>query len=332
MGASTEWTIGLSESCSHMHLSITKTALYCVALSTCFVGSLYALVPSRIRRLDRDNIQQIRGRMFAVSMVSLVSTLTYPLVFCNIAMEGIEGSPSALEFMGWKWHLRTVLGVLAHTASLYFGSIATMLVQVIDRYARSPADTSFSAIFFSAFIKPVVSPYFDPFDESERWSQIRNIIMAPLTEEIVFRGCMMSPLLASGLGPIGATFIAPLFFGVAHAHHAILKLQGGAKPAHVIVLTAFQFTYTSLFGSYAAHVFIRTGSIPAVFLSHSFCNSMGLPDLSFLYKTGGRYSSLYQFRFFLLISYLIGVITFVWGIRSDMLLPLPSRLPELISV
>lgn len=44
-----------------------------------------------------------------------------------------------------------------------------------------------------------------------RW--LRNQVIAPLTEELVFRACML-PMLApcTGLGP--AVFTCPLFFGV----------------------------------------------------------------------------------------------------------------------
>jgi prenyl protein peptidase len=44
--------------------------------------------------------------------------------------------------------------------------------------------------------------------------------------------------------------------------------------------TIFQFTYTSLFGFFAAFVYIRTGNLLSVILAHSFCNWMGLPRLS----------------------------------------------------
>lgn len=42
--------------------------------------------------------------------------------------------------------------------------------------------------------------------------------------------------------------------------------------------TGFQFTYTTLFGSYAAYLFICTGSIFPSITSHVFCNVMGLPN------------------------------------------------------
>lgn len=42
----------------------------------------------------------------------------------------------------------------------------------------------------------------------------------------------------------------------------------------------FQFGYTTVFGWYAAFIFLRTGSLPAVIFAHSFCNWCGLPRLS----------------------------------------------------
>ncbi|XDV38854.1 hypothetical protein PO909_008184 [Leuciscus waleckii] len=75
-----------------------------------------------------------------------------------------------------------------------------------------------------------------------RW--FRNQVVAPLTEKLVFRACMI-PMLVKCIGPTAAIFISPLFFSV-----------------------AFQFTYTSIF----AFIFIRTGHLVGPVLCHSFCN------------------------------------------------------------
>lgn len=45
---------------------------------------------------------------------------------------------------------------------------------------------------------------------------LRNQVVAPLTEELVFRGAML-PMLVPCIGPTGAIFTAPLFFGVGMA-------------------------------------------------------------------------------------------------------------------
>lgn len=51
-------------------------------------------------------------------------------------------------------------------------------------------------------------------------------MMAPLSEEFVFRACMM-PLVMQSFSAIHSVFITPLFFGVAHIHHIIERLNMG---------------------------------------------------------------------------------------------------------
>jgi len=157
-------------------------------------------------------------------------------------------------------------------------------------------------------------------DESERWGKIRDVLVAPAAEEIVFRGCMVSPWLESDARsrprPSAVAWIVPLFFGAAHLHHAIAKLhEGRHRTKHVIVGTAFQFAYTSLFGAYAAHALMRTGSVPAVVLCHSFCNCMGLPDLGFWRKSGttSALSCAHRYRYVIAGAYAIGIAIFASG-------------------
>ncbi|KAM9080830.1 CAAX prenyl protease 2 isoform 2-T2 [Megaptera novaeangliae] len=68
-----------------------------------------------------------------------------------------------------------------------------------------------------------------------RW--LRNQVIAPLTEELVFRACML-PMLApcTGLGP--AVFTCPLFFGVAHFHHIFEQLRFRQSSVGSIFLSA----------------------------------------------------------------------------------------------
>ncbi|KAF0045634.1 hypothetical protein F2P81_002163 [Scophthalmus maximus] len=90
-----------------------------------------------------------------------------------------------------------------------------------------------------------------------RW--LRNQVVAPLTEELVFRACML-PMLVPCAGPSLAIFTCPLFFGVAHFHHVIELLRFRQGTLSGIFLSAvFQFSYTAVFGAYTAFIFIRTG-------------------------------------------------------------------------
>uniref|UniRef100_A0A3Q2D1V9 CAAX prenyl protease 2 n=1 Tax=Cyprinodon variegatus TaxID=28743 RepID=A0A3Q2D1V9_CYPVA len=111
----------------------------------------------------------------------------------------------------------------------------------------------------------------------QRW--IRNQVVAPVTEELVFRGAML-PMMVPCTGTTAAIFIAPLFFGVAHFHHIIEQLQLGKDRVSAIFLgSGVQFLYTTVFGVFAAFLFTRTGHIVGPILCHSFCNSQGLPDI-----------------------------------------------------
>ena len=72
-------------------------------------------------------------------------------------------------------------------------------------------------------------------DEGLRWTAVCDMAVAPLAEGVIFRSCLLPPLLAAcrradesaaddgsrgrggALSPAFASWIAPLFFGVAHA-------------------------------------------------------------------------------------------------------------------
>lgn len=74
-------------------------------------------------------------------------------------------------------------------------------------------------------------------------------------------------------------FLTPLYFGIAHVHHLYeFRLTHPHTPMLLaIARSLFQFTYTSLFGFFAAFLFLRTGNVLSLILAHSFCNWMGLP-------------------------------------------------------
>ncbi|XP_022061919.2 CAAX prenyl protease 2-like [Acanthochromis polyacanthus] len=132
---------------------------------------------------------------------------------------------------------------------------------------------------------------------------LRNQVVAPVTEELVFRGAML-PMLVPCTGPTAAIFVAPLFFGVAHFHHIIEQRRLGKDSMSVILLVAgMQFLYTTLFGAFTAFIFMRTGHVVGPVLCHSFCNSQGLPDVTSALQHPQRPA--------LLFSYLMGILLFL---------------------
>lgn len=103
----------------------------------------------------------------------------------------------------------------------------------------------------------------------------------PATEELLFRSLLIPLHLLAKVPPKDIVFFTPLYFGIAHVHHFYeFKLTHPHTPIPpALFRSLFQFTYTTVFGWYAAFVFLRTGSLIAVILAHSFCNWCGLPRL-----------------------------------------------------
>jgi prenyl protein peptidase len=331
------------ESCRHRSTERRAAILYGTTLAVSYVGALYLMVPSRIRKLHRDHPTQIQYRSMASVMVCLLAIVSYPYLFCvsnNDNNNNNNNEDYSLDEDGkprGKFSLQHILlrtdflaAVLAHTGTLYIGPIVASLIRVIE--IRKVSIThglvvgSYPADVFRLLWQPTLHSFLTPDSKEEFWKNVRNYVVAPWTEEIIFRGCMIPPLLASGMSVVTVSVVAPLFFGFAHLHHAITRLAMGERRASVVLVTTFQFLYTFLFGMYASYAFLRTGSILAVTLSHAYCNWMGLPDMSFVQLR----HPMYRYRIVLLASFLIGVFAFKRFLKSDGLLPLPPTLSRMI--
>ncbi|KAL7502628.1 hypothetical protein ACHAXN_000561 [Cyclotella atomus] len=150
-------------------------------------------------------------------------------------------------------------------------------------------------------------------NQTIRWIHLRNLLIAPIVEEIVFRSLLLPPLL-SHYTTTQSAWIAPLFFGVAHFHHHYTKRHLYADSKHLMASLVLQWGYTTLFGAYASHVFVRTGSLWGVCAVHSFCNWMGLPEVGFV----RRGSMLFGYRWLIGILYGVGISMFVRLFDSEM--------------
>lgn len=112
---------------------------------------------------------------------------------------------------------------------------------------------------------------------------LRNHIVAPVAEEFTFRACML-PLLLAAVRPGTALALTPLFFGVAHLHHAVERYQKGMPLAQIAVMSLVQVAFTGVFGVYSAYLFVRTAHWAAPTVVHAFCNHMGVPDVAELFE------------------------------------------------
>ncbi|KAG6872377.1 hypothetical protein C0995_010191 [Termitomyces sp. Mi166 len=128
----------------------------------------------------------------------------------------------------------------------------------------------------------------DVVDKFTSWIGLRNYTMAPITEEIVFRSCVIAVYHMSGASANRMIFLGPLSFGLAHVHHAWDTFNRYGRTAsaakRAIVMSLFQLAYTTLFGFYCSYMFLRTGSVYPTITAHIFCNIMGLPEISWELK------------------------------------------------
>lgn len=144
---------------------------------------------------------------------------------------------------------------------------------------------------------------------------LRNLVVAPLTEEVVFRGLMVPALFSACCWGEGAessattiSLRAPLFFGVAHLHHLADRVWTNREPPlQALAGLALQLTYTTVFGALATHLLLRTGNLAAPVTSHVICNFVGLPDLGFM-RERSRLGFLHAFRYPLLALHALGLL------------------------
>ncbi|XP_054426534.1 CAAX prenyl protease 2 isoform X1 [Pteronotus mesoamericanus] len=229
----------------------------CLSLACSYVGSLYVWKSE----LPRDHPAVIKRRFTSVLVVSSLSPLC---VLLWRELTGIQPGTPLLTLMGFRLEgfFPAALLPLLLTMILFLGPLMQLSMDC-------PCDLADG-------LKVVLAPRsWARCLTDMRW--LRNQVIAPLTEELVFRACML-PMLApcTGLGP--AVFTCPLFFGVAHFHHIFEQLRFRQSSVGSIILSAaFQFSYTAVFGAYTAFLFIRTGHLIGPVLCHSFCNYMGFP-------------------------------------------------------
>lgn len=134
---------------------------------------------------------------------------------------------------------------------------------------------------------------------------IKHLLLAPITEELLFRSLLLANDQNSTNHKI---FITPLYFAAAHLHHAIKHYRTHRNLKNALLASSFQFSYTYLFGIYSTFLFLRTGSIYPPILSHILCNRLGFPPIFWaLQRFPDRNRSIWG-------AYVVGIAGFVWGI------------------
>nr|XP_040036760.1 CAAX prenyl protease 2-like [Gasterosteus aculeatus aculeatus] len=267
----------------HTHTRCWVCVLSCLLLACLYVGSLYVWRSS----LPRDHPSLIRRRC---ASVLLVSALSPAVVKAWMHCANVKVSATLWELMGVRLEGLVPAAVLPLLLTMVF-----YLGPLVHSAMDNPK--GFTGALQSAL-------------DVQSWMLcagdavwLRNQVVAPVTEELVFRGAML-PMLVPCMGPTAAIFMAPLFFGVAHFHHIIEQRRlHEDSMSGIFLVSGVQFLYTTVFGAFTSFVFMRTGHVVGPVLCHSFCNSQGLPDISSALQHPQRCA--------LLFSYLMGLLLFL---------------------
>ncbi|KAM0787853.1 hypothetical protein ACM66B_003906 [Microbotryomycetes sp. NB124-2] len=258
--------------------------------------------PQTQPRRDRNDPGVIKSRLLAVTLASVaaVSSVVHQIKQLSATPSNISVT-SVLVKMGllvsrrtsWQQVSNLVTLPLGLTASLFAGSLYVSWLTETLPFQRFGKWAHVKAEFLSL-------------------QGLRNFVWGPLTEEVLFRSCIITLSALAGVSRPKLVFLTPLYFGLAHAHHAYEAYVQGDKTARALKLsllqTGFQLAYTTVFGWYASFLFMRTGSVIPPVLSHTFCNVMGLPPLAWaLREFPDRKVSLW-------CTYAAGIATFCFGL------------------
>ncbi|GAD91643.1 CaaX prenyl proteinase Rce1 [Paecilomyces variotii No. 5] len=233
-------------------LSVFFTLVYVVPF---YLSSLTKPSPT----LSRDAPSVIRARIRAVTAACLVSSLA---VLCLAVLKGNASLLDGLKLLGvWPVGPAEIARSFLLTAILFAGPL----------FERGAAEGEWKEWFRGSKVAETLSG----------WIGWRNYVAGPVTEEVMFRSVIVAVHLLAKVSPGRIVLVAPLYFGIAHIHHFYeFRLTHPDTPVMAALLRSlFQFGFTTVFGWYATFIFLRTGSLLAVILIHSFCNWCGLPRL-----------------------------------------------------
>ncbi|SGY44669.1 BQ5605_C001g00188 [Microbotryum silenes-dioicae] len=358
--------------------SPSSTLLISTAFTTAYVSSIYLFPASRVSSVssrpvapstpsstssthapipptaiprDRNSPSVIRARLLAVTIVSCLACLSIRSLLQRYPPSLIHPPASTLLGLDLPTSASKLFNLLTYplglTASLFLGSL---YVAFLDG-SLLPGQRGFRWRKMK--------------DQFTSLQGIRNYIVGPWTEELVFRSAIISISALGGWYKKQLVFLTPLYFGIgqstavpresterlimrlmglgseiAHVHHAYEVYIGHGRTKQALVNgvlgSAFQFAYTTLFGWYAAFLFVRTGTffppfsfdefhpvsgqapsqrrdactgsiLPSI-LVHTFCNWWGLPPIVDALRVYP------EKKIPILASYVLGIATFSYGL------------------
>lgn len=250
------------------YVSGTEAVAACAAMAACYVAVLYA--PTVLLRLPpASSFDNYMIRRFLCALASTAASVVFSTSLLGI-WRGRDLEAMLSIFGLRKDHMwQAAVFPLLLTSLLYAGSLVLKIFLLISRWDEVSSNCS-----FWNFVDCIHRLAYNVM----AW---RNYVVAPFTEELVFRACMIPLLLCGGYKTYNVIFFSPVFFSLAHLNHFLeLYYQQNYSFSKAFLLIGVQLGYTVIFGWYASFLFIRTGNLISPTVAHILCNIMGLPVLS----------------------------------------------------
>ncbi|CAN3355707.1 CAAX prenyl protease 2 [Diutina catenulata] len=252
-----------------------------------YVGAIYYGRRPDIKRRDRNDPRVIANRFKRIAMVCLVWTVVTPLVShysITMAFRSMGMVPGVTFNHSFWRDILDVFRVIRIMGALYLGSIFAYLFE--------------SKLDMATFIDDIYINFFT-------LQGYRDHVFAPLTEEVIYRSVILT-LLSDCSARV--MYASPLLFGLAHIHHGYeLKRKNPKIPITLVVMnSAFQLIYTTLFGMLATFIFRKFNhNLWTSVVAHFMCNLLQFPPVG---VEGPLYANI--------IYYILSV----WGIARFFLL------------
>lgn len=232
--------------------SILISLACCLIVTLTVVASLY-IWPYK----DRNDPRAIR-----LKMVSAVIS-TVPAILIASYVVPMDKYPDDLyNILGLSWSKNcqiqnSVLPVLLLSGNLFAGPIDVV------RYTFTREE--------------LINEILDSVKSLPFW---RDYLIAPVTEELIFRASIIAILSSSISNSFIVLILSSIFFALAHFHHYLFQ---STSKIRVTFREAMSIQIIScIFGIYSGALFMKSNCLLSSILCHIFCNAMGAPDFELL--------------------------------------------------